>query len=193
MDRRLLAWAYASRRPAIEASLASGCSPMRGVCPIRVRRRRACRVAWRAWCCAMTASRGVRRSGAIWRGSAGRGASLWWWPAMSGWPRRSARVCTCVPAAGRRPPPPRPDYQFRPWTGRPAARPSRRRLPRLSLPGIPDREPPRRRRPRPGPLDPPGAIGAGLPVAALGGIDGASVRRLPRRDCTAAGAIGALA
>jgi thiamine-phosphate pyrophosphorylase len=32
-----------------------------------------------------------------------------------------------------------------------------------------------------------------MPVAALGGVDGASIRRLPRRDCTAAGAIGALA
>ncbi len=34
---------------------------------------------------------------------------------------------------------------------------------------------------------------AGIPVAALGGIDGASIRRLPRRFCRAAGAIGALA
>jgi thiamine-phosphate pyrophosphorylase len=34
---------------------------------------------------------------------------------------------------------------------------------------------------------------AGLPVAALGGIDGASIRRLPRRDCRAIGAIGSLA
>ena len=34
---------------------------------------------------------------------------------------------------------------------------------------------------------------AGLPVAALGGIDGASVRRLPARLCRAVGAIGALA
>ena len=32
-----------------------------------------------------------------------------------------------------------------------------------------------------------------MPMAALGGVDGASIRRLPRRDCTAAGAIGALA
>ena len=32
-----------------------------------------------------------------------------------------------------------------------------------------------------------------MPMAALGGIDSASIRRLPRRDCTAAGAIGALA
>jgi thiamine-phosphate pyrophosphorylase len=32
-----------------------------------------------------------------------------------------------------------------------------------------------------------------MPVAALGGVDSASIRRLPRRDCTAAGAIGALA
>jgi thiamine-phosphate pyrophosphorylase len=34
---------------------------------------------------------------------------------------------------------------------------------------------------------------AGLPVAALGGIDGDTVRRLPHRLCAAAGAIGALA
>jgi thiamine-phosphate pyrophosphorylase len=34
---------------------------------------------------------------------------------------------------------------------------------------------------------------ANLPVAALGGIDGASVRRLPWRHCTGVGAIGALA
>jgi thiamine-phosphate pyrophosphorylase len=34
---------------------------------------------------------------------------------------------------------------------------------------------------------------AGLAVAALGGIDGRSVRRLPRRLCIGAGAIGALA
>lgn len=34
---------------------------------------------------------------------------------------------------------------------------------------------------------------AGLRVAALGGIDGASVRRLPPRLCSAVGAIGALA
>lgn len=34
---------------------------------------------------------------------------------------------------------------------------------------------------------------AGGPVAALGGIDGASIRRLPRHLCRAAGAIGALA
>jgi thiamine-phosphate pyrophosphorylase len=33
---------------------------------------------------------------------------------------------------------------------------------------------------------------ASLPVAALGGIDGAGARRLPRRRCHAAGAIGAL-
>lgn len=33
----------------------------------------------------------------------------------------------------------------------------------------------------------------GLPVAALGGVDGASVRRLPVRLCQAVGAIGALA
>jgi thiamine-phosphate pyrophosphorylase len=33
---------------------------------------------------------------------------------------------------------------------------------------------------------------AGLPVAALGGIDGGSIRRLPRRLCSAAGAIGAI-
>ena len=32
-----------------------------------------------------------------------------------------------------------------------------------------------------------------LPVAALGGIDGATIRRLPRRLCHALGAIGALA
>jgi len=37
------------------------------------------------------------------------------------------------------------------------------------------------------------ARGAGLPVAALGGIDGQSIRRLPRRLCRAAAAIGALA
>jgi thiamine-phosphate pyrophosphorylase len=36
------------------------------------------------------------------------------------------------------------------------------------------------------------AGGAALPVAALGGIDGASVRRLPRGLCRAAGAIDAL-
>ncbi len=36
------------------------------------------------------------------------------------------------------------------------------------------------------------ASGAGLPVAALGGIAGATVRRLPRR-CAGVGAIGALA
>jgi thiamine-phosphate pyrophosphorylase len=34
---------------------------------------------------------------------------------------------------------------------------------------------------------------ASLPVAALGGVDGFSVRRLPLRDCQAVGAIGALA
>jgi thiamine-phosphate pyrophosphorylase len=34
---------------------------------------------------------------------------------------------------------------------------------------------------------------ARLPVAALGGIDGAGVRRLPRHICRAVGAIGALA
>ncbi len=34
---------------------------------------------------------------------------------------------------------------------------------------------------------------AAIPVAALGGIDGGSVRRLPRRLCRGAGAIGALA
>ena len=34
---------------------------------------------------------------------------------------------------------------------------------------------------------------AGLPVAALGGIDGKSIRRLPRQLCRAIGAIGALA
>ena len=34
---------------------------------------------------------------------------------------------------------------------------------------------------------------AGLPMAALGGIDGASIRRLPRSLCQAIGAIGALA
>ncbi|HJS86358.1 MAG TPA: thiamine phosphate synthase [Acetobacteraceae bacterium] len=34
---------------------------------------------------------------------------------------------------------------------------------------------------------------AAVPVAALGGIDGASVRRLPRAACAGAGAIGALA
>lgn len=37
------------------------------------------------------------------------------------------------------------------------------------------------------------AAGAALPVAALGGINGASVRRLPRGLCRAAGAIEALA
>src|SRR4029077_12584101 len=37
------------------------------------------------------------------------------------------------------------------------------------------------------------AIAAGLPVAALGGVDGACLRRLPRRICRAVGAIGALA
>ena len=37
------------------------------------------------------------------------------------------------------------------------------------------------------------ARGAALPVAALGGIGGASVRRLPRRLCVAVGAIDALA
>jgi len=34
---------------------------------------------------------------------------------------------------------------------------------------------------------------ARLPVAALGGVDGTSVRRLPARICHAVGAIGALA
>jgi thiamine-phosphate pyrophosphorylase len=34
---------------------------------------------------------------------------------------------------------------------------------------------------------------ARLPVAALGGIDGASIRRLPPTICMAIGAIGALA
>jgi thiamine-phosphate pyrophosphorylase len=37
------------------------------------------------------------------------------------------------------------------------------------------------------------ARGAPIAVAALGGIDGMSVLRLPRRSCRAAGAIGALA
>jgi thiamine-phosphate pyrophosphorylase len=37
------------------------------------------------------------------------------------------------------------------------------------------------------------ARGAGISVAALGGIDGGSVRRLPFRYCAGAGAIGALA
>lgn len=37
------------------------------------------------------------------------------------------------------------------------------------------------------------ARGAGVPVAALGGIDGATVRRLPPRLCAGVGAIGALA
>ena len=37
------------------------------------------------------------------------------------------------------------------------------------------------------------ARAARLPVAALGGIDGTTVRRLPRRACHAIGAIGALA
>ena len=37
------------------------------------------------------------------------------------------------------------------------------------------------------------AMHAGMPVAALGGIAGTSVRRLPRHWCRAAGAIGALA
>lgn len=37
------------------------------------------------------------------------------------------------------------------------------------------------------------AGGAPLPVAALGGVDGASARRLPRARCYGAGAIGALA
>ena len=37
------------------------------------------------------------------------------------------------------------------------------------------------------------ARGAGIPVAALGGVDGATIRRLPRRFCRGAGAIGALA
>lgn len=37
------------------------------------------------------------------------------------------------------------------------------------------------------------ARGAGVAVAALGGVDGGSVRRLPRRVCRAVGAIGALA
>ena len=37
------------------------------------------------------------------------------------------------------------------------------------------------------------AARAGLPVAALGGMDGDSVRRLPRGRCHAVGAIGALA
>lgn len=37
------------------------------------------------------------------------------------------------------------------------------------------------------------AGGAGIPVAALGGIDGGSVYRLPRRYCRGAGAIGAIA
>lgn len=37
------------------------------------------------------------------------------------------------------------------------------------------------------------ARGVGVAVAALGGVDGGSVRRLPRRVCRAVGAIGALA
>ncbi|MEO8715891.1 MAG: thiamine phosphate synthase, partial [Acetobacteraceae bacterium] len=37
------------------------------------------------------------------------------------------------------------------------------------------------------------ARGARLPVAALGGIDGRTARRLPGRDCAGAGGIGALA
>jgi thiamine-phosphate pyrophosphorylase len=37
------------------------------------------------------------------------------------------------------------------------------------------------------------ARGAGLAVAALGGIDGATIHRLPPRFCVGAGAIGALA
>lgn len=37
------------------------------------------------------------------------------------------------------------------------------------------------------------AAAARIPVAALGGIDGASARRLPRRLCRSVGAIGALA
>jgi thiamine-phosphate pyrophosphorylase len=36
------------------------------------------------------------------------------------------------------------------------------------------------------------ARGAGVAVAALGGIDGATVRRLPARLCAGVGAIGAL-
>jgi len=37
------------------------------------------------------------------------------------------------------------------------------------------------------------AQGAAVPAAALGGIDGGTIRRLSRRFCRAAGAIGALA
>jgi thiamine-phosphate pyrophosphorylase len=37
------------------------------------------------------------------------------------------------------------------------------------------------------------ARSAQMPVAALGGVDGAQIRRLPRRICRAVGAIGALA
>jgi thiamine-phosphate pyrophosphorylase len=37
------------------------------------------------------------------------------------------------------------------------------------------------------------ARAARMPVAALGGVDGTSIRRLPRRFCRAIGAIGALA
>jgi thiamine-phosphate pyrophosphorylase len=37
------------------------------------------------------------------------------------------------------------------------------------------------------------ALAARIPVAALGGVDGSNIRRLPRRSCQAVGAIGALA
>jgi thiamine-phosphate pyrophosphorylase len=37
-----------------------------------------------------------------------------------------------------------------------------------------------------------GLAGHGLAVAALGGIDGSTARRLPRMTCAGAGAIGAL-
>ena len=88
MDRRLLAWAYASRRAGAKLPR-SGCSPTLGGCPIPARRRRGCRAASPASCCATTASRAGRRSGATWRGSAARGALPWWWPAM---PRLAAAL-----------------------------------------------------------------------------------------------------
>ena len=184
----------ASGRPACRRC---GCSPISVAWPIRVRWWRACRRAWPAWRCATTrpdARRAGPRSGAALPGAAAeaggggrpspgggagrrRASARGRWPAGAPVParRRGALLTSSAHGAAELRRAARagvdlaflsPAFATRSHKGAAALGP-----------------------PRWGRL----ARGAALPVAALGGIDGGSVRRLPRGLCRGVGAIDALA
>ena len=158
------------------------------------RRSRRCRAGCAAWCCGTTMNRTAPRWVAISHASAGHAGSPLWSRATRALPRPCAPACICAADAGRDRSASASGFRSSSAHSAPELRRAARAGASLAFIG-----------PAFATASHPGASGLGLlrwlrlaraarlPVAALGGIDGAAAHRLPRCFCRGAGAIGALA